>query len=110
MNPVLLPCSAAKYEASGFNSARIDSMVLGRLPSLIAVLPVSTGIETFNKQRMENLRSGVYCCLIREFNEPARFGAWVRRTPRDAAVVSQRQNRQSPVFYSYSRLLAGSWR
>jgi hypothetical protein len=31
-------------------------MVLGKLPSLIAALPVSTGIETLSKKRMVNLR------------------------------------------------------
>jgi hypothetical protein len=34
----------------------MDSMVLGKLPSLIAALPVSTGIATLSKQRMEHLR------------------------------------------------------
>jgi hypothetical protein len=34
-------------------------MVFGRLPSLIAALPVSTGIETFSKQRIEHLRDEV---------------------------------------------------
>ena len=39
-----------------FKSARMDSMVLGRLPSLIAASPVSTGIETLSKQRKQHRR------------------------------------------------------
>jgi hypothetical protein len=37
----------------------MDSMVVPKLPSLIVALPVTTGIETLSKQRMEYLRDEV---------------------------------------------------
>jgi hypothetical protein len=42
----------ASWILTRFRSARMDSMVVPKLPSLIVALPVTTGIETLSKQRM----------------------------------------------------------
>src|SRR5208282_6112434 len=46
----------------------MDSMVLGKLPSLIVALPVSTGIATLSKQRIEHLRDKSLALNRRQVN------------------------------------------
>jgi hypothetical protein len=55
---------SAKYAASGLASARIDSMVLLRLPSETASLPVSTGMDIFSKQRINTSATSLALQLL----------------------------------------------
>src|SRR5689334_13326911 len=75
----------------------IDSIVLGNVPSLIAALPDSTGIETFSKQRITSVLSHGLAGESRRVYKK-------RRDSKFSAIRRQQQSTDSDELHSLGRL------